>query len=355
MREALCYEPLGDGRVQCHVCARRCVISEGKTGFCRVRKNENGKLYSLNYCKLIAMNVDPIEKKPHFHFNPGSSVFSIATVSCNFRCRYCDNYELSQILHEGGEIRGRYIPPERIVKLAKDYGCQGISETYSEPTIFIETCYDVNKIAHDEGLFCTWVTNGYLTPETVKMIAPYLDCAVVDFKGGGNPRFYRKLIDVPVVEPIYECLKTMKAEGIYTEITNLVVTKYGEDPDDIRALASWIRDNLGRETTFHLLRFHPDYKLLDVASTPVPTLEKLREIAMEYLDYVLIGNVPGHPGENTYCPKCGNVVINRFSFSIVGWKLEERDGKHYCKFCGHPIPVVGKYWPGGTGFPLAIL
>jgi len=307
-----------------------------------VRKNVKGKLYALNYSKLCSMNVDPIEKKPLSHFNPGSSVLSIATVSCNFRCTYCDNWSISQ----EREIVGSETPPQGIVRAAKGYRCQGVSYTYTEPTIFYEICLDTGKIAHEQGLFNTWVTNGYATPEAIEMISPYLDAATVDFKGAGNPEFYRKLASVPDVTPIYDCLREMKKRGVHIEVTNLVIPKYGDSLEDISALSSWIRDNLGRDTVFHLLRFHPNYKLTDVSSTPTKTLEKAREIAMENLNYVFIGNVPGHEGENTYCPSCKNVAIQRIGFQVVKWSLDQ---EKKCRSCGYEIPVVGRYWGSRGG------
>ncbi|MEM1537921.1 MAG: AmmeMemoRadiSam system radical SAM enzyme [Candidatus Nezhaarchaeales archaeon] len=350
MKEAYLYEQLSDNKVQCHVCARRCVIPSQAYGFCFVRKNVDGRLYALNYSKLCAINVDPIGKKPLMHFNPGSSVLSIATVSCNFRCRYCDNWAISQ----EREIIGRNVPPEKIVEMAKENECQGITYTYTEPTIFVEICHDAGRLAYENGLFNTWVTNGYATPETIRFMAEAhaLQAATVDFKGGGNPEFYKRLAAVPSVEPIYECLRSMKKQGIYVEVTNLVVPKYGDSLDDIANLARWIKDNLGRETVFHLLRFHPDYELIDVPSTPIETLEKAREVAMEYLDYVLLGNVPGHSGEHTYCPSCKQAVIERFSFSVIKWNLTQ---DNRCMNCGYKIPIQGRYYPGGLSYPRTIL
>lgn len=310
----------------------------------------DGKLYALNYGKLCAVHIDPIEKKPLMHFNPGSSVLSIATVSCNFRCRFCDNWAISQ----EREITGVEMSPQKIVKEAKENDCQGISYTYTEPTIFIEVCVDTGRIAHEGGLFNTWVTNGYATSEAIRMVtkANALQAATVDFKGGGNPQFYKKIMQVPSVDPIYECLKEMRKQGIHVEVTNLVVPKYGDSLDDIRNLAIWIKENLGKETVFHLLRFHPDYKLTDAPVTPTETLEKAREVAMEHLDYVLLGNVPGHRGEHTYCPNCKRAVVKRFGFSVVAWNLNK---ENRCKYCGQKIGITGKYHLGGLSLPFSII
>ncbi|MEM2936014.1 MAG: AmmeMemoRadiSam system radical SAM enzyme, partial [Candidatus Bathyarchaeia archaeon] len=291
LREAMLYEPLPEKRVRCDLCGRRCVIPDGSVGFCRVRKNEGGRLYSLVYGKACSAQVDPITKKPLSHFHPGSLVMSIATVGCNFRCKFCDNWVISQ----EKEIRGHDLPPERVVQAARDNGCQGISYTYTEPTIFFEYAYDTAQIAHKEGIFNTFVTNGYMTPEAIQAIAPFLDAATVDFKGGGDPQFYRKFSAVPSVEPIYEALKEMKKRGIHVEVTNLVIPKIGDSLEAVRELATWIRDNLGRDTPFHLLRFHPNYELTDIPSTPVGTLEEAWKRAREAeLNYVYLGNVPGH-------------------------------------------------------------
>ncbi|MCS7386355.1 MAG: AmmeMemoRadiSam system radical SAM enzyme [archaeon GB-1867-005] len=330
------YESLEDKSVKCNLCARRCLIRDGHLGFCRVRKNIDGKLYTLVYGKVVSAAVDPIEKKPLFHFHPGSSVMSIATIGCNFRCKFCDNWVISQ----EEEIYGKKLPPEKVVELALKYNCQGISYTYTEPTIFFEYAYDTAKMAKEKGLFNTFVTNGYMTPEAVEKIAPYLDAATVDFKGSANPEFYRKFSGVPKVEPIFESLLEMKRQGIFIEITNLIVPKYGDSMEDMKKLARWIVENLGPETPLHILQFHPDYQLIDIPSTPLESLEKARKIALEEgLHYVYIGNVPGHEGENTYCPKCGELLIERYAFTIITWKVTG-DGK--CPNCGFKINVVGK-------------
>jgi len=348
LHEAVLYERLPDDKVKCNLCARRCVIPNGKTGFCLVRKNEGGTLYSLVYGKAISACVDPINKKPLSHFHPGALVMSIATVGCNFRCQFCDNWMISQ----EKRIAGRDFPPGEVVKATRDNGCQGISYTYTEPTIFFEYAYDTAKLAHEIGFFNTFVTNGYMTPEAVKMIAPFLDAATVDFKGGGDPKFYKEFSSVPSVEPIFQSLKEMKRNDIHIEITNLVVPKMGDSIETIRELAAWIKENLGADTPFHLLRFHPDYRLTDIPSTPVSTLEKACDAAMEAgLNYVYIGNVPGHRYENTYCPSCHELLIKRFGFEIVKWNLT-KDMR--CPTCGRSIPIVGKLHPRGYSYPYTI-
>ena len=336
LKEAMLYEIIGKNIVRCNLCSRRCIINENQLGFCKVRKNINGKLYSLVYGKVISAAIDPIEKKPLFHFHPGSSVFSIATIGCNFRCKFCDNWVISQ----EEEVYGKNLSPNKIVELALKYKCQGISYTYTEPTIFFEYAHDIAKIAKEKGLFNTFVTNGYMTPEAVKTIAPYLDAATVDFKGSANPKFYKEMSMVPSVEPIFESLIEMKRNGIFIEITNLIVPKYGDSMEDLRKLVRWIIDNLGPETPFHILRFHPDYQLIDVPSTPIEILEKAWRIALdEGLYYVYIGNVPGHKAENTYCPNCGEQVITRFGFSITQHSITNNNK---CSKCGQKIKIIGK-------------
>lgn len=343
------YKPLSGKKVLCFLCARRCKVSDGKVGFCLVRKNEGGKLYSLVYGKACSAQVDPITKKPLSHFHPGALVLSIATVGCNFRCRFCDNWMISQ----DKEIKGYDFPPEKVVKAAVEDGCQGISYTYTEPTIFFEYAYDTAKLAHDKGLFNTFVTNGYMTPEAVRTIAPFLDAATVDFKGGGDPEFYRTFAAVPSVEPIFEALEEMKKQGIHIEITNLVVPKLGDSLDRIRELAVWVKDNLGEDTPFHLLRFHPDYRLTDIPSTSIALLEKAYEAAKATgLNYVYLGNVPGHRYENTYCPNCKTLVIKRLSFEILKWNLTE---DMHCPECGHKIAIKGQFHPGGYSHPYALI
>ena len=348
LHEAMLYEKMEDKKVRCNLCARRCLIKDGALGFCLIRKNEGGTLFSLVYAKAISACADPIGKKPLSHFNPGALVMSIATIGCNFRCKFCDNWMISQ----EKKIAGRHFSPEEVVKATKDNGCQGISYTYTEPTIFFEYAYDTAKLAHQVGFFNTFVTNGYMTPEAVKIIAPYLDAATVDFKGGGDSDFYKNFSAVQSVEPIYESLREMKKNDIHIEITNLVVPKKGDSIERIKELAAWIRDALGKDTPFHLLRFHPNYQLTTIPSTPIKTLEKAYAAVKEAgLNYVYMGNVPGHPNENTYCPNCNELLIKRFSFEITKWNLTK---DMCCTACGQEIPIKGKLHTSGYAYPYAL-
>ena len=333
------YETLENGWVRCKLCYRYCKLPPNTFGVCGVRANINGKMYTLVYGLLTAANVDPIEKKPLFHYEPGSAVFSISTAGCNFFCKFCQNWEISQIRRD--QIYGKYVPPEKLIKMAKSMNADGISFTYNEPTIWFEYVYDVAKLAKKEGLFTTMVTNGYMTPEAIRKLGNLIDAVTVDFKGGGNKEFYKRFIAVPDPERIFDSLLEMKRQGWFIEITNLVVPKYGDKEEDIRRLARWIVENLGPETPFHLLRFHPDHLLRNLPPTPVETLERLAKVAKEEgLWYVYIGNVPGHPLENTYCPKCGELLIERYGFYILKWNLTE---DNRCPKCGFKQNIKGRY------------
>jgi pyruvate formate lyase activating enzyme len=244
------------------------------------------------------------------------------------------------------------VPPEQLVELALGYGADGIAYTYNEPTIFFEYMLDVAKLAKEKGLYNVMVTNGYMTPEAIRMIGPYMDGVTVDFKASGNPRFYRDFMGVPDPSPIYEALLEMKKQGWFIEVTDLIVPRYGDSEEDLRRLARWVRDNLGPETPFHLLRFHPDYRLTDLPPTPVETLERLAKAASEEgLRHVYIGNVWGHPLENTYCPNCGYPGIERRGFTIVAWRL--RKGNR-CPRCGYKLNIRGSFH-GGSGGPMPVL
>jgi pyruvate formate lyase activating enzyme len=335
MREAILYKKL-NGNVQCLACIRRCVLNESKIGFCGVRKNVNGKLMLLVHSLPNAINIDPIEKKPLFHFLPGSLAFSIGTQGCNFACQFCQNYDLSQ----RREIIGTKLTPQQAVKMALDYGCKAISYTYNEPTIFIEYAYDIGKLAREKGLANTFVTNGYETEESIELMKKFIDAVTVDFKANGNPQFYLKYMAVPKEEEIYKSLLMMKEAGFHIEITDLVIPKLGDNLEDAKKLVRWILENLGEETPIHFLRFFPYYKMDYLPPTPIETLEMHAKIAKEEgLKFVYIGNVPGHPLENTYCPSCGNVVIERYSIEVIGFHLDE---SFRCNYCKYRLPIKGR-------------
>lgn len=342
------YEKKEKNKVKCNLCARRCLINEGASGFCMVRKNIDGILTSLVYGKAVSAAIDPIDKKPLSHFNPGALVMSIAAAGCNFRCKFCDNWMISQDY----SVSGKAFPAEKVVKAAREKNCYGISYTYTEPTVFFEYAYDVAKLAHQVGFFNTFVTNGYLTPEAVRIISPILDAVTVDFKGGGDPEFYKSYASVPTVEPIYEALKEFRRNAVHIEITNLVIPKIGDSMERIKEMAIWIKETLGKDTPFHLLRFHPDYKMTTTQGTTVEIMEKAYMTARNVgLNYVYVGNLPGHPAENTFCPQCNELLIKRHSYEITRWNLT-KDKR--CPVCNHPIPIIGNLHQTGKRFPYAL-
>ncbi len=336
---ATLYERLDSGKVRCTACARYCVVPPGSHGFCFVRSNEGGDLVLRSYGLAAALQIDPVEKKPLSHFRPGSRVFSIGTVGCNWRCLYCQNAEISQ----EHEVGGRPLSPAEAVRLAVERECQGVTFTYNEPTIFLEYALDVIAAAHPAGLFGNFVTNGYMTPEAAELLGPTLDAISVDFKGSGEAGFMRKYITAKGPAPILETLVALKKRGVHVEVTDLIVPEVGDDASALRELAAFVRRELGPSTPFHLLRFHPDYRMMEFPNTPIATLESLHAIAKEEgLEYVYLGNVWGHPLEHTYCPKCGAVAVERYGFTIRGWNL---DAENRCRACRHPIPIVGTIQP----------
>lgn len=337
VRVARHWTAVGDGKVVCNLCYKKCPISEGGYGACGVRYNSGGTLYTLVYGLLTAVNLDPIEKKPLTHFHPGSQVLSISTAGCNFMCMFCQNWTLSQSRRE--EVFGDFITPEELVNEAVREGSDGMSYTYNEPTIFFEYMMDVASLAKKKGLFNTIVTNGYMTAEAMEEFSRFLDAATVDFKGNGNRDFYRKFMGVPDPEPIFDTLALMKDRRVFVEVTDLVVPEYGDKVEDLRRLVRKVIDVLGADVPFHLLRFYPHYRMSHLPETPLKVLERLAEVAKsEGLKYVYVGNVPGHPLENTYCPNCGELLIRRYGFYISEWRLKEGN---VCPNCGYRINVVG--------------
>ena len=334
--EALLYERLDDLKVCCHLCAHHCKISDGRRGICKVRINRGGRLETLVYGKIVARNIDPIEKKPLFHFLPGSRSYSIATVGCNFKCRFCQNADIAQLPAERpGLIIGEDATPEAIVAEAVAAGCASISYTYTEPTIFFELALAVAKQARAEGLRNVFVTNGYMSAEALEQVSPYLDAANVDLKAYSDD-FYRDMCQARLA-PVKATLKNMKTRGILVEVTTLVIPGLNDDAAELADLAKFLVDALGPDTPWHLSRFHPTYQMTDRPNTPVETLKKARQIGLDAgLKYVYIGNVPGSGAENTYCPGCGNSVINRFHYNARARLI---DGNH-CAYCHEPIDGI---------------
>ncbi len=336
MKEARLYRPVGDSKVQCYLCAHRCVIGPGKRGICGVRENRDGILYSLVYGKAISQAADPVEKKPLFHFYPGTIAFSVATVGCNFRCRFCQNWEISQMPREDGRILGYDVPPRHIVWEAKRQRARSIAYTYTEPTIFFEYAYDTAVLAHKEGIANIYVTNGYMTSEMLEEFRPYLDAANVDLKSFSD-EFYRKYCGARL-QPVLDSLKKMKELGIWVEVTTLIIPGLNDSTEELAGIADFIAKELGPETPWHVSRFHPHYRMYDRPPTPVSTIRRAREIGLRAgLRYVYEGNVPGSEGENTFCYNCGRLLIRRFGFTVLEYKIKE--GK--CYNCGAPIDGVG--------------
>ena len=335
-KEAILYEKLPNDKVRCTACARYCEIGKNQIGLCGIRGNENGKLDLYVYGKVIAGHIDPIEKKPVTHYHAGTKIFSIATTGCNWLCQYCQNSDISQ----RRKVEGTDMTPQQVVDTAIEYGAQGIAYTYNQPSIFIEFARDCGVLARKKGLINIFVSNGYDTPETVKMMDEFLDCITVDFKGSAEPEFTRKFIGVPDPQPIFDTLIEIRDKTkIHLEITDLIVPKVGDNLDYAKKLSKFVYDEFGPEMSIHFLRFHPDYKMMDYEPTPVKTLEKHYQVAkQEGLKYVYLGNVPGHPWEHTYCSECNNIVVKRYGFDIQGWNMD-KDNK--CKFCGNQIPIIG--------------
>lgn len=333
MKEAMFYEKLGDEVVKCHLCRHRCRIVDSKRGICGVRENRSGTLYTLVYGKVVSRAVDPIEKKPLFHFLPGSSSYSIATVGCNFRCENCQNWEISQSPKPQHSIMGQDVPSEEIVEAARRMKCESIAYTYTEPVIFMEYAYDTAKLAVQDEIKNVFVTNGYVTEEALTKIAPYLHAANIDLKSLSDG-FYRENCGARL-EHVLEVIKLHKRLGIWIELTTLVIPTLNDSEEDLREIATFIGD-LGVEIPWHVSRFSPAFQLSDVPSTPVETLRRAREIGLKVgLRYVYQGNVLGE-GENTYCYECGDLLIERYGYRVTQNKIVDLS----CPQCGTEIDGV---------------
>jgi len=337
MMEACLYEKLAESKVRCNLCHHRCVIKNGKRGICGVRENRDGMLETLVYGRLIAQHVDPIEKKPLFHVFPGTLSFSIATVGCNFRCRFCQNADIAQFpIDRDGMIAGDVFSPEDVVEAAIRASCSSISYTYTEPTVFFEFALETARLAHEKGILNVFVTNGYMTPEALHMIQPWLDAANVDLKAF-NDDFYKKQCGAKR-NHVMESLRLMKALGVYLEVTTLIIPGLNDDERELKDLASFLVKDLGPETPWHISRFHPTYRLTDRPATPVESIRRARQIGFDAgLRYVYCGNVPGDEGETTACYRCGQPIVERWGFHIVNNVIQ--DGK--CPACGAPIDGLG--------------
>jgi pyruvate formate lyase activating enzyme len=335
MKEALLFEILENNCVRCNLCAHHCVIADGKKGVCRVRENQGGVLYTLVYGRTISQGVDPVEKKPLYHFYPGSSAYSIATPGCNFHCKWCHNWQISQMPRERDLIAGREATPQQIVTNALETNSCSVAYTYTEPTIFFEYAYDTAQLAHRTGLANIYVTNGYMTQEMLKMFHPYLDAANVDLKAF-RKKTYHKYVGAGL-QPILDNLKLMKKLGIWLEVTTLVIPKLNDDPAELRNAARFIAQELGEDTPWHISRFYPAYKMTGLQPTPLATLQRAREIGLqEGLHYVYVGNITADESQDTYCPKCGRVLIRRRGY----WSIESKIREGRCPSCGTSIAGV---------------
>jgi pyruvate formate lyase activating enzyme len=336
VREASFYEKLGENKVHCGLCRHHCVVADGRRGICGVRENRGGTLYTLVYGLPCSYHIDPIEKKPLFHFFPGSRAFSIATVGCNFRCRHCQNHEISQMPRHDGRVPGTRMTPEDVVALAEQGECRSISYTYTEPTMFFEYAYDIARLAQDKGLYNSFVTNGYIEEAPLKTIQPYLHGANIDLKGFDDD-FYKKTCGADL-QNVLAAIRSYKALHIWIELTTLVIPGYNDKEEEFRGIAQFIKHELGPETPWHVSAFYPTYKLTNAPPTPPATLERAREIGLEQgLLYVYEGNVPGSEGENTFCYSCKRVVIERRGYTVTAYNVKESA----CAFCGAPIHGVG--------------
>ena len=335
IKEALLYEPGRKGRVVCNLCSHRCKVSEGRTGICGVRENRGGVLYTLVYGLVIAGHVDPIEKKPLFHFAPGSLSMSIATPGCNFRCVFCQNWSISQATKKRRPAAsGDAISPEQLVGLAVRQRCKTISYTYTEPTIFFEYALETARLASAQNISNVFVTNGYMTAEALDAIYPHLHAANVDLKAF-NDRTYRRKMGA-TLQPVLNSIKKMKEQGLWLEVTTLVIPTVNDSDGELRDIAEFIK-SVGPEIPWHISRFHPDHNLMDLPPTPVAALARARDIGLETgLRYVYTGNIPGDVGEHTFCYSCGAMLIKRFGFQV----LDNRINRGKCPGCGAPIDGV---------------
>lgn len=325
------YVSLGDGRIRCTLCPRECEVDPGERGYCEVRENRDGVYYSLVYGNPCALHVDPVEKKPFFHVLPGTRSFSLATAGCNLDCKFCQNWEISQARPEN--TLNAPLSPQEVVTLAGRYQCASIASTYVEPTIFLEYMTDIGAAASRAGILNVMHSNGFVNPGPLQDLIPNLHAACIDLKSIRND-FYREMTE-GFVEPVLNTLRQLKKHRIHIELVNLLVPGRNDSEEDIRALSRWVLSELGENTPLHFTRFYPRYKLQSLPPTPLDTLEKARNTAMrEGLRFVYIGNVPGHPGESTYCPSCGTTVIERTGYTV---QIKAMD-KGQCTRCGTVLP-----------------
>ena len=338
LKEAMFYEQLDGQSVQCLLCAHNCTLAEGKVGVCSVRRNIGGKLYSLIYGKASSVSADPVEKKPMYHFYPGSSVLSFGTVGCNFKCRYCQNWRISQVKPDDYSL-STVGTAEQILSQIRKYTCGGVAFTYNEPTIWFEFAYEIARAVKKKGYYTIFVSNGYINPEPLRTIAPYLDAMNIDLKAI-NAEQYMKM-SRSKLQPVLNTLVLAHELGIHLEITTLVVPGFNDGRDDIEKLCSWIHDNLGSDVPLHLTRYHPDYHY-DAPATPMNTLIEAYDIAKKAgLDYAYLGNIMKTDYENTRCKNCSTMLVKRKT-RFVERLYTMRDDRIFCPKCDAEIPIVDR-------------
>ena len=333
--EARYYQKLEGKAVRCKLCPRECMVSPGNRGYCRVRENRGGTYYSLSHSRLVAAHIDPIEKKPFFHFLPGSLAFSVATPGCNVNCKFCQNWEISQPRPE--ELRSVHVPPKELAERAKASGCPLLAYTYTEPVVFNEYVVDAAEAGHAVGLRSVVVSNGFIQQEPLKRLCQSVDAIKTDVKAFSE-KYYREVVRGEL-KPVLDTVVTVRKHGRWSEIVYLAVPTLNDSDAEFRGLARWIKSEVGADIPVHFTRFHPLYLLTNLPPTPVETLERAKAVAdAEGLQYVYVGNVPGHPAENTYCPKCRHLLIERAGFTIR--QMHVQKGK--CEYCKQPIPGIWK-------------
>ena len=333
IKEASFYNKLDDLKVQCHLCNHSCKILEGSTGICGVRQNKEGKLYSLIYGLCSSIASDPIEKKPLYHFYPGSHVFSIGTVGCNFSCLHCQNYNISVARPDFSYMQK--FTADDVVCLAKEHGCIGVAFTYNEPSIWYEFTFDSAKLAKKQGLYTVYVTNGYISEDPLRQISSVLDAVNIDVKAF-TESFYKKVCKAKL-QPVLDTCILAKELGIHLELTYLVIPGYNDSEKEVESFCRWVVEKLGCNVPVHFSRFHPDYNMLNVPSTPMDTMINIFNIAKKIgLFFVYLGNVPNGDYENTVCPKCGNICVKRVGFSTKTIGLDK--GK--CGNCGEDLGLI---------------
>ncbi|MCP4536062.1 MAG: AmmeMemoRadiSam system radical SAM enzyme [Chloroflexi bacterium] len=332
-----CHTPHTGAYVQCNLCPHNCIIADGERGTCRVRENRGGRLYSMVYGNPCARHVDPIEKKPFYHFLPTVASFSIATAGCSLRCAYCQNWQISQL--EPEETRNVDMPPEDVVAYAQQQGAPVIAYTYSEPMVFYEYMLDTARLARDAGLRNVVISAGFINPEPLRDLCQVVDAIKIDLKGY-DENFYRDVCEAEL-GPVLEAIRTIYESGTHLEIVNLVVPTLNDSLEQLRALSRWVAQDLSPDVPIHFSRFHPDYKLTNLPPTPEETLDQARDIALEEgVRFAYVGNVPGHSGNHTYCPACGETIVAREGFSVVEYNIQAGA----CAYCGEPIS--GIWWSG---------